>query len=337
MGHVIIMSLPLTKTPNSCLSTSVSAGNLLQVTSAAALSYFRHPLLAGFFIVVSTRFTGALELEPGFYRNAPAGLNALHLSYRYSSGNILIDDSSVEVDDAKAHLHMAALGYAHYFGLFQKMARADALVPVAWGHFEGNVNGQFLTRDPHGLGDPLFRFTVNLAGAPALDRDAFQSYHQRTIWGLSLVISAPFGQYDADRLINLGSNRWGFRPETGLSQVWGNWCVEGAAGAWVYTPNHDYFHGSKLTQKPIGYMKGDVIYNFDNRLWLAANYGFASGGRTSVNGVEKADLQSNHRIGGNVSMPIGKRDRVILAYFKGLVTRVGANFQTVTLGYTHTW
>ena len=35
--------------------------------------------------------------------------------------------------------------------------------------------------------------------------------------GASLVISVPTGQYLKEKLINLGTNRWGFKPEIGFS------------------------------------------------------------------------------------------------------------------------
>jgi len=46
----------------------------------------------------------------------------------------------------------------------------------------------------------------------------FASYRQKTNVGLSLVVSAPLGEYDKPKLINLGSNRWGFKSEVGLFQ-----------------------------------------------------------------------------------------------------------------------
>ncbi|WP_454864948.1 transporter [Pseudomonas rhizophila] len=63
--------------------------------------------------------------------------------------------------------------------------------------------------------DPRFRFSVNLYGAPAMSLTEFPSYQQDVIIGASLAITAPLGQYDASRLVNLGNNRWSFKPELG--------------------------------------------------------------------------------------------------------------------------
>ena len=77
-----------------------------------------------------------------------------------------------------------------------------------------------------GSGDPRFRFSINLFGAPALSVKEFANYQQDLIIGASLQMSAPLGQYDNSKLLNLGNNRWSFRPELGISKAWGPWTVE---------------------------------------------------------------------------------------------------------------
>ena len=48
----------------------------------------------------------------------------------------------------------------------------------------------------------------------------------KLIVGVSLQVSAPLGQYANSKLLNLGNNRWSFRPELGVSKAWGPWTVE---------------------------------------------------------------------------------------------------------------
>ena len=68
-----------------------------------------------------------------------------------------------------------------------------------------------------GLLDSGFRFSVNRKGGPAMDLSEFLSWKEKTIVGASLTITAPTGQYDPTVLVNTGTNRWGIKPEIGLS------------------------------------------------------------------------------------------------------------------------
>ncbi|TAH66309.1 MAG: hypothetical protein EWM45_11755 [Rhodopseudomonas palustris] len=51
-----------------------------------------------------------------------------------------------------------------------------------------------------------------LANGDRLDKSQFLKRHQ---------VSAPLGQYDSSKLINLGNHRWKIRPEIGASKAIG--------------------------------------------------------------------------------------------------------------------
>ena len=101
-----------------------------------------------------------------------------------------------------------------------------------------------------GLMDPRFRFAMNLKGAPAMNLGEFARYRQKTNVGASLVVVAPLGQYDANKLINLGSNRWIVKPEVGLSRAFGRWVLDAYGGVWLFTPNSN-FQGGTRKQDPL--------------------------------------------------------------------------------------
>ena len=125
------------------------------------------------------------------------------------------------------------------------------MVPFAAGDWEGVLEGVDTTRSATGFGDPRVRLSVNFLGAPALRATQFAGYVQKTIVGASLQLIAPLGQYDSSRLINLGSNRWTFRAQLGVSQAVGLWTFEAFAGGWFFTNNSNFFGGSTLEQKPL--------------------------------------------------------------------------------------
>ena len=84
----------------------------------------------------------------------------------------------------------------------------------------------------------------------------------RTTLGASLSISAPTGQYDPDKLINIGTNRWAFKPEIGLTIPHGPWMFDVFAGVWLFSANPDFFGGVHREQDPMPTLQGHVSYTF---------------------------------------------------------------------------
>ena len=92
---------------------------------------------------------------------------------------------------------------------------------------------------------------MNFIGAPALTAAEFKNYRQDFILGASLRVIAPLGQYDSDKLVNIGTNRWSFKPEIGFSKAFGPWTVEFTPGVTFYTDNGDFFGGKTREVAPL--------------------------------------------------------------------------------------
>ena len=180
------------------------------------------------------------------------------------------------------------------------------------------------------------QIAVNFIGAPALAARELATYRETTVVGVALQIVAPSGEYYPDKLVNLGSNRWAFRPRIGVSHTAGRWTLEAYGDVWLYTDNTDFLGGMTLEQDPFWVVQGHVLYTFRRGLWLGVNAGFANGGRTTVDGEEK-DFQENTRLGATLSIPLGRRHALKLVYVGGIATRLGADFDTFNLAYQYRW
>lgn len=287
-------------------------------------------------LVGTPPFVVAQELEPGLYQNAPINFNLAAASMLVSRGNVLFD-SALPIEDTTAEVQAFVLAYVRTLSIAGLAAKLDAQVPMTWAHFSGIVSGDVRTRSPTGLADPRVRLAVNVVGSPALSLPEFARYRQRTIVGLALQVVMPLGQYDHERLINIGSNRWSFRPEVGVSRALGRLTLELAAGAWLFTANDDFFGGTELTQRPLYFAKGAVIWSFRGGRWLAINYGRASGGQTRIDGGASSPLQENDRIAATLLLPMRRTQALRLTYTSGLFTRLGADFETIGVGYQFSW
>jgi Putative MetA-pathway of phenol degradation len=278
----------------------------------------------------------AQELEPRAYSPNPVGVSFVVAAFARSTGGILTDPS-LPVDDVEAEVDTTVLGFGHTFGIFGRSGSIGLAQPRVSGHFTGTLDGQNAEASRSGLGDTRVKFTANLFGAPALDLAEFARRTPQTTLGASLTVSAPTGEYHADKLVNVGTNRWALKPEIGLSHPLGPWTLEAIAGVWFFEDNDDFFGGRRREQEPLASVQAHVGYSFRPRLWLALNATYYDGGRTTLDGVKKDDRQSNSRYGLTLSVPVGQRQSLKLNWNDGATTRIGSDFSTwgVAWQYMH--
>jgi hypothetical protein len=278
----------------------------------------------------------AQELEPRTFANTPVGVNFLAVGYGLSTGNVVMDPA-LPIEGLEADVHVLFSRYTRSLALFGRSSKLKVIVPYSSGDWEGDLEGEHRTRSDSGLGDARFALEVNFLGAPALSRSEFRDYRQSTILGASLQIVAPTGQYDSSKLINLGSNRWVFKPEIGGSWALSKWTLEVAGSAWLFTDNTDFLNGSKLTQRPLYVAKAHAIRMIRPGFWLAAGIGFGEGGRTSVDGIARQTLQRNWRFGLTLSIPVTANQGVSLGLGSGVTSRAGGDFDRVSVAYQYSW
>jgi len=278
----------------------------------------------------------AQQLEPRAYAPAPIGLNFVGIGTLYSSAGV-VTDPSLPIDNVHARVYGVSPYYGRTFGLFGRLASGTLVPPYGWAHVEGDVQDVSRSVDRSGLLDPQLRFGVNFLGAPALTPQEFAKRERGTSIGASVSISAPFGQYDPSKLINLGTNRWAYKPEVGLTQPLGDWVFELYAGVWFFQTNDDFYGGQVREQDPLASYQAHVVYNFSRSVWMAADFTYYDGGATTVGGLPKDDRQNNTRGGMTLSVPCGKNQSLKLTWAQGVSTRVGSSFQNFGLGWQWRW
>jgi hypothetical protein len=276
----------------------------------------------------------AQDLEPRAYANIPIGMNVLAVGYGYNTGNVL-SDPSLPIQDFRINTHLLAVNYVHSFGLANKLAKIQVSVPAA--NMQGSLllNGEEVTGSRVGFADMRVRFGVNLTGSPALERKDFRNYKQKAIFGVSLVTSIPIGLYYADKTINLGSNRWAFKPEIGVSKRFQHMYAEAYLGAWFYTNNAEYLVDKTFKQKPTLSLQAHVSYYFKNQMWVGFNTNWYELGATTIDDVPSSNLLNDWRVGATFSTPISKSQSLRLQYHTGLLANLGLNYDSLTLAYQY--
>jgi hypothetical protein len=278
----------------------------------------------------------AQQLEPGAYSPSPVGANFAVLANSFSHGSLSLDPS-LPISDARADINITAAGYVRTFGLFGRAANFGVVAPYVHANFEGQIEGVPQSAHRSAFGDDVFRLAVNLYGAPAMTPREFATYQESTIVGMSVVVVAPTGQYDGTRLVNVGFNRWSFRPEVGIRRAAGHWTLEADLGVWLYTDNNDFYGGHVRSEDPIGTLQGHLIYTFLPRMWLAFDVNYYTGGRTTLDGKRNFDLQQNTLAGFTFALPITRRQSLKFTTSRIARATIGGEYNTFGIAYQFLW
>ena len=246
-------------------------------------------------------------------------------------------DSGTQITDPQLKTNNAIIGYARVIDLWGMSGKIDAIVPYSWLSGTAQFRGQPVEREVDGLMDPKFRLSVNFYGAPALALKDFRNYRQDLIVGASLQVGAPLGQYDDSKIVNLGLNRWSFKPELGVSKAIGHWIVEGKLSATAFTDNKDFFGGSTRSQDPIYATQVNAIYGFPSGIWASVDVVYFTGGRTTLDGVRGNDLQQNWRVGATLAFPVDARNSIKVNASSGFSARTQNNYDLIGVAWQYRW
>ncbi len=276
----------------------------------------------------------AQDVQPRVYTPAPVGVNAITLNYAFSTGGLLFD-KTVPVENVVGDVHSISPAYSRTLGVFGLSARADIAVPFVVGEWTGDVDVRGETTTSRtGFGDPMARFALFLVGAPARSPEEFVKSRTRTVLGATVRVRVPLGQYDAGRLINLGSNRWGFSPRLGVSHIAaGRLLLEAYAATWFFTDNTAFLGANTFSQNPLVVFQVHAAYLFTPAFWLAISSRQSLGGTTSVNGGEAVNPESNNRIGLTLGLPLSPRHSLRFMASTGVTATVGNEYDTFSVSW----
>ena len=278
--------------------------------------------------------TYAQDLDPRAYARVPIDLTFVGLGFGYSYGNVLLDPS-LPLKDLDADIQSPLILAGHTMDLFGFTSQIYAALPYAWAQVSANLEGSNESRTRSGLGDMRVRISILLIGARPVQVKEFAKKTPGFVLGTSLMVYAPTGQYYSDKVINIGTNRWSFKPEIGISYpFYKKWFVDLYAGVWLFTDNYNFFPGNSVRkQNPLGSFQIDLSYNFNPATWAAIDFTYYTGGQSSVNGKPDNDNQNNLRVGGTFNLPISKRHALKFAYSTGAIVRFGADFSTISAAW----
>ena len=277
----------------------------------------------------------AQELEPRSYVNIPVGLNFLILGVGHTEG------LSPPVPTCRWKMpsfgrDALALGYARSFALAGNSAKFDVQTARACYKGRADVAGEPVSASRCEWADTKFRLSWNFIGGSAFTPAEYRERFKPGLTvGASLQVEMPTGSYRSDRVLNAGTNRWMVRPGIGMSYLWQGWYFDISTEAKFFTDNDDYL-GSRISQDP--------MYQVQKAHWPTTSRAgrmdfleqqLLSGRESSRDGSSLGDELDNSRLGVTVSFPIAAGHSLRLNASKGVVTRLGTDFDTIGITYQY--
>jgi hypothetical protein len=167
--------------------------------------------------------------------------------------------------------------------------------------------------------------------------EEFATYQQDVIIGASVQVSATLGQYDKEKLVNLGNNRWFFKPDVGISKAWGDFTLELSAGAYFFTKNDGYFGNTTLKQDPLLTTQAHATYNIGRGMWGALSWTYYYGGRTTIDSERTDTFYSNSRLGATFAIPVNRNNSIKLYGSTSVHTSAGTQYDLLGIVWQYRW
>jgi len=224
------------------------------------------------------------DLEPRRWTPIPPGLNVAGTGIAVSTGDLFFDPA-LQIEDAIVDAETVGISYVRTFRAGSKLARVDVTVPWQHARYNGLLEGVPATAVRVGLLDPTLRLSIILAGA-----EPDPTAKSNTVVGAAIAVILPLGEYHEERLINLGQNRWVFRPQVGVVHSRGPWSYELTGSAFLSTDNDAFRGGVTRKQEPLYAVQGHVIRTFmKTRHWAALSFGYGAEGQSIIDGIRIDD------------------------------------------------
>ena len=132
---------------------------------------------------------------------------------------------------------------------------------------------------------------------------AYRASHPvNTVVGAALALTLPLGEYQKDKLLNLGQNRFAIQPQLGVVHTRGPWSYELTGSVSFFTDNNEFLVDHSRAQDPVLLLQTHAVYADPRGWWASAGAAYDWGGASRVDGVAKDDYREDLLYGGAVGL-----------------------------------
>jgi len=250
------------------------------------------------------------------YWKGRSGTNAMSVQYLnmnlQASDAVAFDPSHYIYPNADTEANIFIASWARHMTLFDRPSILSAnlvggSVDVAFdatsappGFLPPGASVPSFSQSASGFADPSVQLDVNLFGTPKLPA-IFSYMNYEPTWTLdaAFMLGLPLGQYDADKVVNLGLNRFYGRLAFPIKYHFGVFTpgyrssLEVVPSVWIFAENDDFL-GQKLNNDPLWQIEAHWTHDFTRHFFGSLDLLYRNGFQSEIDGV---DVGSDIEIG----------------------------------------
>jgi hypothetical protein len=159
----------------------------------------------------------------------------------------------------------------------------------------GVTPGTAFSQSSSGYADPSMQLDINLAGTtPLISTVDLVNYEPTWTVDAAVMLAFPLGEYDEDKLVNMGLNRWYGRLALPIKYHFGVFSpgymssFELIPSVWIFEENDDFL-GQTLDNDPLWQIEAHLTHDFTRTFYGSLDLLYRSGFQSEIDGVEVGD------------------------------------------------
>ena len=171
-------------------------------------------------------------------------------------------------------------------------------------------------------GDLFVGGVFGLVGTPSLSLMEYVQHKPGFQASVAGRLFLPTGDYDPNRAVSLGQNRWTLEASVPITYVLGESMIDPELMTFEIRPVVVIFGDNDdppgpatvMSQDPIFGVEGHITRNFGNSVWAALDGYYETGGETSFNGVAQGDGLETLAFGATLGLVLSPNVALRLSY-----------------------
>jgi hypothetical protein len=219
---------------------------------------------------------------------------------------------------------------------FNAQASLDFLPP-------GETPSVAFSQSSTGFADPSAQLVVNLFGAPPLKRNYDLIDYEPTLTvDAAVMLALPIGEYDDDKLVNFGLNRWFGRIAFPVTYYFGAFSpgyrnsLELIPSVWLFGENDD-FVGQKLDNDPMLQLEAHLTHDFTRTFWGSLDVLYRNGFQSEIDSVEMGEEFEIGDIGLTLNYEVNSSFSIKTGFSSNVFGNDDLNTSMVRMQFVYGW